>query len=112
MRFVGRLTLVISVVLLIGSTIGCQGRATIPAEAVLAQAGQGRPISFTADRAGNAYVLDATSNQKVYETLVHEGDQLVVEPMRDRIVLGQEEQDHKIELQPDHTYQVYFDAGH
>ncbi|HSU66303.1 MAG TPA: hypothetical protein VLJ39_05510 [Tepidisphaeraceae bacterium] len=94
--------------LLIGVSFGCQGRSTIPSDAAMVNSGSGGPISYTADRDGDAYVLDSNSNEKVFEGQMHRGDQLVVEPGRDRIVLGGNSADHKVSLRGDHNYKIYF----
>jgi hypothetical protein len=112
MRVARQLTFVAFAGLVIALVIGCQGRSTIPAGANLERSGQGGPISYTADRTGDAYVLDSTKNEKVFEGQMHNGDQLVVEPGRDRIILAGNEAEHKIGLKPDHAYQIYFTPAH
>lgn len=87
--------------------VGCQGRASIPAGAHLEQSGAGG-LSYTARQAGNAYVLDADDNTKVFEGHMNNGDQLVVNPNQDRIVLGGNNADHSVSLKPDHRYSIYF----
>lgn len=108
MRVARPLTFLSLSTLFIALAIGCQGRSTIPSNATLEQTGRGGPISFTADRTGNAFVLDSDENQKVFEGQMRSGDQLVVQPGRDRIILGGNDADHKIGLKQDHTYKIYF----
>ena len=86
---------------------GCQGRATIPPSATLEQGGRGG-LSYTADRTGNVYILDADKNEKVFEGHMNHGDQIVVDPGRDRIVLAGNNAPHDIGLKPDHKYEIYF----
>ena len=86
---------------------GCQGRASIPSGAQVVQSGTGG-LSYTAHQAGDAYVLDADSNTKVFEGHMNNGDQLVVNPNQDRIVLAGNNADHSVSLKPDHRYSIYF----
>ena len=108
MSFARAFLLACIAVSLVAVEIGCQGRSSIPSDAAMVNSGQNGPISFTADRDGDAYVLDSTTNEKVFEGQMHRGDQLVVEPGRDRIVLGGNNADHKIGLKPDHNYRIYY----
>lgn len=93
--------------LLSALAVGCQGRASIPAGAHLEQSGAGG-LSYTAHQAGNAYVLDADDNTKVFEGHMNNGDQLVVNPNQDRVVLGGNNAEHSVSLKPDHRYSIYF----
>ena len=93
--------------LLIAFAVGCQGRSSIPADAQLENSGTGK-VSFTAAGAGDVYVLDATSNTKVFQGHVNNGDQSVVEPDQDRIVVGGNNADHNPALNPNHRYEIFF----
>ena len=93
--------------LLAALAVGCQGRASIPAGAHLEQTGAGG-LSYTAHEAGNAYVLDADNNTKVFQGHMNNGDQLVVNPNQDKIVLAGNNADHSVALKPDHRYSIYF----
>lgn len=86
---------------------GCQGRASIPPGANLEQTGTGG-LSYTAHQSGNAYVLDADNNSKVFEGHMNNGDQLVLKPNQDQIILAGNNADHSVSLKPDHRYSIYF----
>jgi hypothetical protein len=73
----------------------------------MVQSGRGG-LSYTADRAGDAYVLDADKDEKVFEGHMNHGDQLVVNPGEDRIVLGGNSAPHNVGLKSDHRYEIYF----
>lgn len=90
-----------------GLIAGCQGRAAIPADAMLTQSGCGG-LSYTASRAGNVFVLDTDTDEKVFEGHVNNGDQLVVDPGDDRIVLAGNNAPHNIGLKNSHNYEIYF----
>lgn len=89
--------------------VGCQGRASIPAGAHLEQSGAGG-LSYTARQSGNGYVLDADDNTKVFEGHMNNGDQLVVNPSEDKIVLGGNNAEHSVSLKSNHRYSIYFTA--
>ena len=91
----------------LGVLAGCQGRAAIPSQAHLETSGAGG-LSYTASRAGDVYVLDTDRNAKVFEGHMNNGDQLVVDPSQDRIVLGGNNAEHATTLKPDHRYGIYF----
>lgn len=93
--------------LLAAIAVGCQGRAAIPSGAHLEQSGSGG-LSFTAHQAGDAYVLDTDKNTKVFEGHMNNGDQLVVNPDQDRIVLAGNNAEHNVSLKPGHRYEIYF----
>lgn len=93
--------------LLAALAIGCQGRATIPAGAHLEQSGAGG-LSYTAHQSGDAYVLDADKNTKVFEGHMNNGDQLVLKPDQDQIILAGNNAEHSVSLKPDHRYEIYF----
>ena len=93
--------------LLAALAAGCQGRASIPGGAHLEQTGAGG-LSYSAHQAGNAYVLDADDNTKVFEGHMNNGDQLVVNPNQDKIVLAGNNAEHSVSLKPDHRYSIYF----
>lgn len=97
--------------LMIAIGAGCQGRSSIPSDAALENSGSGR-VSYTANSAGNVYVLDTDSNDKVFEGHVNNGDQIVVEPDQDKIVVGGTDADHKVGLKANHRYAIYFKADH
>ena len=97
--------------LMIAIGAGCQGRSSIPSDAALENSGSGR-VSYTANSAGNVYVLDTDKNEKVFEGHVNNGDQVVVEPDQDRIVVGGMNADHKVGLKADHRYAIYFKGDH
>ena len=97
--------------LLLAATVGCQGRNSIPSGARLEQEGA-NGLSYTAQSPGTVYVLDATSNKKVFEGHMNAGDQIVVQPSLGVIVLAGNNADLKDTLQPDHKYQIFFDPSH
>ena len=105
-----RLLISISVGLLVMAA-GCQGRSSIPSNARLEQTGTSG-LSYTAHDPGNVYVLDSTENKKVFEGRMNTGDQLIVKPSVDQIILAGNEANHSQTLQPDHQYQIYFDPSH
>ena len=107
MRIARHLTLSSLAGLSIALAIGCQGRSSIPSDAHLETSGAGG-LSYTANRAGDAYVLDTDRNVKVFEGHMNNGDQLVVNPSEDRIVLGGNTAEHATSLKPDHRYGIYF----
>ena len=91
------------------SIYGC-GRASIPAGAQEVRSGSG-DLSYTATQSGNVYVLDRDANAKVFEGQMKNGDQLVLQPGQDRIVLGGNNADHTPALNPNHRYAIYFIPG-
>ena len=93
--------------LLIATAVGCQGRSSIPADAQLENSGTGK-VSYTASGGGDVYVLDATSNTKVFQGHVNNGDQIVVQPDQDRIVVAGTNADHTPALNPNHRYEIFF----
>ncbi|HEY8749015.1 MAG TPA: hypothetical protein VIM11_13620 [Tepidisphaeraceae bacterium] len=97
--------------LLLIAGAGCQGRSTIPSAAHLEQQGAGG-LSYTAHEPGNVYVLDQDKNEKVFEGRVNTGDQIVVKPDQDQIVLAGNAANHSSSLKPDHHYAIYFDPQH
>jgi hypothetical protein len=99
------------VALLVGIAGGCQGRATIPSGAHLEQDGAGG-MSFTAHEPGNVYVLDKDKDQKVFEGRVNTGDQLVVKPEQDQIMLAGNPANHSMPLKSGRHYAIYFDPQH
>lgn len=105
--------LIISTVagVLVAAGAGCHGRAAIPSDAIQENVGTGR-VSYTANAPGNVYVLDTDSNDKVFQGQVNNGDQVVVEPGEDRIVVGGNNVNHKPTLNPNHRYAIYFQAAH
>ncbi|HEY2584147.1 MAG TPA: hypothetical protein VGI81_00110 [Tepidisphaeraceae bacterium] len=107
MRFATKFTTLSLMSLLAAIAAGCQGRAAIPAGAHLEQSGSGG-LSYTANQAGDAYVLDADKNAKVFEGHMNNGDQLVVNPDQDRIVLAGNNAEHSVSLKPGHRYEIYF----
>ncbi|HSZ54159.1 MAG TPA: hypothetical protein VK797_00750 [Tepidisphaeraceae bacterium] len=98
-------------VLLLIATAGCQGRGSIPSGARLEQTGTSG-LSYTAHDSGNVYLLDATDNKKVFEGHMNIGDQIIIKPSVDLIVLAGNQANHSQTLQPDHQYQIYFDPSH
>ena len=90
-----------------GLIVGCQGRAAIPSDAMLEQSGRGG-LSYTASRAGNVFVLDTDADEKVFEGHVNNGDQLVVNPGDDRVVLAGNIAPHSIGLKNSHNYEIFF----
>jgi hypothetical protein len=91
---------------------GCEGRATtVPQNAHLEQEGVSG-LSYTAREPGDVFVLDKTKDKKVFEGKVNTGDQVVVRPDRDQIVVAGNEAHHSDTLHSDHQYQIYFDANH
>jgi hypothetical protein len=107
MRFSTRFTTFGLMGVLAAIAAGCQGRASIPTGAHLEQSGTGG-LSYTAHASGDAYVLDADKNTKVFEGHMNNGDQLVVNPNQDRIVLAGNNAEHSVSLKPDHRYDIYF----
>ncbi|HXE56034.1 MAG TPA: hypothetical protein VN541_23615 [Tepidisphaeraceae bacterium] len=97
--------------LLIGFAAGCQGRATIPSGAHMEQSGAGG-LSYTAHESGNVYVLDADKNKKVFEGHMNNGDQIVLHPQEDQIMLAGNNAEHSTALNPNHRYEIYFDPSH
>src|SRR6516165_8381061 len=90
-------------VLLGMAAAGCQGRGSIPSNAKLEQTGTSG-LSYTAHDPGNVYLLDSTDNKKVFEGHMNTGDQLVVKPSVDQIILAGNESNHSETLQPEHQY--------
>lgn len=107
MRFARHWMIASFAALLAGGGFGCQGRASIPSDAQLENSGSGK-VSYTATQSGNVYVLDSDTNKKVFEGKANNGDQIVVEPDRDKIVIGGTDAPHDIALKPDHRYQIFF----
>jgi hypothetical protein len=97
--------------LMIAAGVGCNGRSSIPSDAAMENSGSGR-VSYTANQAGNIYVLDTDDNKKVFQGHVNNGDQVVVEPDQDRIVVGGTNADHTPSLKANHRYAIYFKADH
>lgn len=94
--------------LLLVATIGCQGRSSIPSSSHLVQSGR-NGLSYTATEPGNVYVLDADNNKKVFEGHMNQGDQIIVKPSVDQIVLAGNNANHSEALKPDHNYEIHFD---
>jgi len=92
------------------TAFGCQGKTTIPDTAHKEVEGSSG-LSYTAHEPGNIYVLDTTKDKKVFEGRVNTGDQVVVRPERDQIVVAGTEA-HHTELHGDHNYRIYFDPNH
>jgi len=99
------------VALLVGFAGGCQGRATIPSGAHLEQEGAGG-MSFTAHEPGNVYILDKDKDQKVFEGRVNTGDQVIVRPEQDQIMLAGNSANHSMPLKSGRHYAIYFDPQH
>ena len=100
-----------SLAMILGAAaVGCGGRSTIPSGAHQETAGPGH-ISFTASQPGNVYVLDEDKNRKVFEGHVNNGDQVIVQPNQDRIVLRGDNAPHGESLNPNHRYGIYFIGG-
>jgi len=97
--------------LLVGTGIGCQGRATIPSGAHLEQEGAGG-LSYTAHEPGNVFVLDKDKDQKVFEGRVNTGDQVVVKPEQDQIMVAGNAANHSMPLRSGRHYAIYFDPQH
>lgn len=95
----------------VSSALGCQGRAAIPSGAHMEQSGAGA-LSYTAHESGNVYVLDADKDKKVFEGHMNNGDQIVVKPDQDQIVLAGSNAEHSVGLNPQHHYEIYFQPGH
>jgi hypothetical protein len=87
---------------------GCQTMFKVPSSAHLEQEGAGG-LSFTTHEPGNVYVLDTDLHEKVFEGRVNTGDQLVVKPDQDQVVLAGTVANHSRTLKPDHHYAIYFD---
>lgn len=92
---------------MIGGAVGCQGRASLPANTEQVRTGSGR-LSYTATDTGNVYVLDEDQNKKVFEGQMKAGDQIVVEPDQDRIVLAGNDAPHNTALTANHRYSINF----
>jgi hypothetical protein len=101
---------IIAGVLLVAA-IGCQGRSSIPSGARLEQSGSSG-LSYTAHDPGNVYVLDSTDNKKVFEGHMNTGDQIIIKPSVDQIILAGNSANHSTTLSPDHQYNIYFDPTH
>ena len=69
-------------------------------------------MSFTAHEPGNVFILDKDKNQKVFEGRVNTGDQVVLKPDVDQIVVAGNTANHSVPLKPDHHYGIYFDPQH
>jgi hypothetical protein len=110
-EFVMRPVICIVGMLLGMAAAGCQGRSSIPSNARLEQTGSSG-LSYTAHDPGNVYVLDSTDNKKVFEGHMNTGDQLIVKPSVDQIMLAGNQANHNETLQPEHQYQIYFDPSH
>jgi hypothetical protein len=95
---------------LAAAAVGCSGRSSIPSDAREVATGSGKQ-SFTADDSGNVYVLDSDKSKKVFEGRVRKGDQVVVDPSQDRIVVAGDNADHNEALKSDHRYRIYFKPG-
>ena len=89
---------------------GCGGRSSIPGNAREVTGGSGK-LAYTAEDNGNVYLLDADGDKKVFEGHVRRGDQVVVEPGQDRIVVAGDNADHTPALKADHRYRIYFDRA-
>ena len=100
----------LSLALLGGALAGCAGHGGIPKDAHEETVGTGH-LSYTANQPGNVYVLDQDKSEKVFEGKVNQGDQIVLEPDQDRIVLAGNMVDHKPALNPSHRYGIYFTPG-
>jgi hypothetical protein len=112
MRIARHLVLVLFVGMLAVMAFGCEGRATVPQNAHLEQEGTGSGLSYTAREPGNLFILDKTKDKKVFEGKVNTGDQVVVRPDRDQIVVAGNDAHHSETLHSDHHYQIYFDPNH
>ncbi len=95
---------------LAATAFGCQGRSTIPDPAHKEVEGSSG-LSYTAREPGNVYVLDQTKNEKVFEGRVNTGDQVVVRPERDQIIVAGNDAHHET-LHGDRNYQIFFDPNH
>ena len=111
MRIARHLVLVLFAGMLAVTAFGCEGRATVPQNAHLEQEGTGG-LSYTAREPGNLFILDKTKDKKVFEGKVNTGDQVVVRPDRDQIVVAGNDAHHSETLHSDHHYQIYFDPNH
>ena len=112
MRIARHLVLVLFAGMLAVTAFGCEGRATVPQNAHLEQEGTGSGLSYTAREPGNLFILDKTKDKKVFEGKVNTGDQVVVRPDRDQIVVAGNDAHHSETLHSDHHYQIYFDPNH
>ena len=87
--------------------VGCMNRSSIPSDARDVTSGSGK-LSYTAEDSGNVFVLDSDKDKKVFEGHVRKGDQIVLDPSQDRIVVAGENADHNESLKSDHRYRIYF----
>jgi hypothetical protein len=110
MRNARRFVLTLLAGMLSATAFGCEGKTTIPDSAHKEVQGSSG-LSYTAHEPGNVYVLDKTKDKKVFEGKVNTGDQVVVRPERDQIVVGGTDARHT-ELHGDHQYQIFFDPNH
>lgn len=82
----------------------------IPAGARPVRVGQG-VLDYASEEDGVIYVLDATTYKKIFDRPVKRGDPILVDPVRDRIVVAGEVAEHKTPLSSDHVYRLYFDRA-
>ena len=97
--------------LLLAAAAGCQGRGSIPSDAHLEQSGTSG-LSYTAHEPGDVYLLDSTENKKVFQGHVNTGDQVVVKPSVDQIIVAGNSANHSETLHDNHEYRVYFSPSH
>jgi hypothetical protein len=65
-------------------------------------------LTYTAEFAGDVYVLDTHQSRKVFAGHMNKGDQIVINPSRDQVMLAGTSAKHDIGLKTDHNYQIYF----
>jgi hypothetical protein len=91
---------------------GCASKKelSVPASALPVRVGQGT-LDYTAEDNGNMYLLDTTTQKTVFAKVVQRDDPIIVDPSRDRILVAGAAAEHKVPLNPDHLYRLYFDKA-
>lgn len=82
----------------------------IPPTGTLEMSGVGN-LNYIAESGGDVYVLDTHENRKVFAGHMNKGDQIVINPSQDQVMLAGTRAMHAIALKTDHNYQIYFTAA-
>jgi hypothetical protein len=90
--------------------MGCEGPATIPPTGTLEMSGVGN-LNYIAESAGDVYILDTHESRKVFAGHMNKGDQILLNPSQDQVMLAGTSAKHAIALKTDHNYQIYFTAA-
>jgi hypothetical protein len=89
---------------------GCSHGVYVPGSAILVGDGQGQ-LHYIPQDNGRVYVVDSTTKKNAFESPIASGDEVVVDPDRERIEIGHKSMEHKPPLNADHQYRLYFDRG-